>query len=115
MIIFVKDSRNRILAPTMRYTWAAKQVQRGQGHWQWQGGLLTLQLSYPVKSKTREKYFYQIGLDTGYANIGVAVIKVGEKRCLTLFSGTAILRTAEITKLLTERKMYRKARRKNRR
>jgi len=115
VIIFVRDSRNRILAPTLRYGWAAKQVQRGLASWKWRSGLLTLVLAYPVRSKTREKYFYVVGMDTGYSHVGVAVVKVGEKRCLLLFSGTALLRTKEISKLLAARKMYRQNRRHHRR
>lgn len=114
MIIFVKDSRNRILSPTTKVDWMDKILKRGKGKLICRK-LMLLQLSYPITSKSNDEYFYSIGLDTGYSNIGFCVVKQSKSKLIVLFKGTFELRTAEVTKNLTERKMYRQIRRKNRR
>lgn len=114
MIIFVKDSRNRILSPTTKVDWMIKILKKGKGRLICRN-LMLLQLNYPVTSRSNDEYIYQIGLDTGYSNIGFSVVKVSKSKVIALFKGEVTLRTAEITKNLTERKMYRQIRRKNRR
>lgn len=114
MIIFVKDSRNRILSPTTKVDWMNKILKRGRGRLICRKSIL-VQLNYPVTSESNDEYFYSIGLDTGYSNIGFCVIKQSKSKFMFLFKGTFELRTAEITKNLTERKMYRQIRRRNRR
>lgn len=114
MIIFVKDTRNRILSPTTKVDWMNKILKRGRGRLICRK-LILLQLNYPVTSESNDEYFHSIGLDTGYSNIGFCVIKQSKSKFMLLFKGTFELRTAEITKNLTERKMYRQIRRRNRR
>lgn len=114
MIIFVKDSRNRILSPTTKVDWMNKILKKGKGKLICRK-LMLLQLNYPVTSKSNDEYTYSIGLDTGYSNIGFSVIKISKSKMILLFKGEVELRTAEITKNLTERRMYRIIRRKNRR
>ncbi len=114
MIIFVKDSRNRILSPTTKVDWMDKILKQKKGRLICRR-LMLLQLNYPVTSKTNDDYVYQIGLDTGYSNIGFSVIKISRSKIISLFKGEVTLRTAEITKNMTERKMYRNIRRRNRR
>ena len=116
MLIFVRDSRNRILSPTTRFSWVKKVLSRNQGKIQHRGKLYVLTLNYPVTSKTRDTQTqYVIGLDSGYKNIGYAVYKVTKTQVIELFAGEVLLRTEQIKELLTERKMYRNIRRHNRR
>ena len=114
MIIFVKDSRNRILSPTTKVDWMNKMLKRGKAKLICRK-LMLLQLSYPITSKSNDEYFYSIGIDTGYSNIGFCILKVSGSKVLLLFKGEAKLRTADISKLMSERKMYRNIRRRNRR
>ncbi|MBK7107448.1 MAG: RRXRR domain-containing protein [Ignavibacteriae bacterium] len=114
MIIFVKDSRNRVLSPTTKVDWMNKMLKKNKAKLICRK-LMLLQLSYPVTSKSNDEYAYFIGIDTGYSNIGFCVLKESSSKVLLLFKGEVKLRTADITKLMTERKMYRNIRRKNRR
>ena len=63
MIIFVKDSRNRILSPTTKVDWMNKMLKRGKAKLICRK-LMLLQLSYPITSKSNDDYFYSIGIDT---------------------------------------------------
>lgn len=114
MIIFVIDSRNRILSPTMREDWAEKQVKLKKARFI-RRKLIILKLNYAVTSTSRDTYSYSVGLDTGYSHVGFCVVKLSKSKVLILFKGEVELRTSEITKLLKERKMYRNIRRRNRR
>lgn len=115
MIIFVRDSRNRVLAPTVRRKWVSKMIQKGKAKFI-KGRLLTIQLTYPVFDAPRDKdTLYSIGIDSGYKYIGFTVVKVSKNTISKIFTGEVELRTEDIKKLLEERKMYRQSRRRNRR
>ena len=115
MIIFVRDSRNKILYPTIKEAWANKMVRKKKARWL-RRGVVTLQLLYPVLDNPRDtKSYFALGLDSGYKNIGYCLCKVRGNKVLILLKGEALLRTEEIKELLTERKMYRQSKRRHRR
>lgn len=115
MLIFVQDSRNRVLFPTLREDWANKLVVRGRARWS-RKKIVILKLNYPVTSVTRDiNSYFSIGIDSGYGNIGFCILKVSGDKVQKLFSGEVSLRTAQIKELLLERKMYRQGRRRCRR
>lgn len=115
MLIFVKDSRNRVLYPTTKVDWAEKLVKRGKAKWI-RRKVIILQLNYVVKEPPRDKTsYFVLGLDTGYKNIGFCLLKVSVNGTQKIISGEAQLRTDKIKELLSERKMYRNHRRMNRR
>jgi 5-methylcytosine-specific restriction endonuclease McrA len=115
MLIFVKDSRNRALYPTTKVDWAEKLVKRGQAKWI-RKKVIILKLNYQVKEPPRDRTsYFVLGLDTGYKNIGFCLLKISAKGIEKIISGTALLRPEEIKELLSERKMYRQKRRRNRR
>ena len=115
MLIFVQDARNAVLYPTTKVDWAEKMVRRGKAKWI-RKRVIILKLTYVVTDPPRDKEsFFSLGLDTGYKNIGYCLFKITGSKVQKLVSGEAFLRTDEITKLLTERKMYRQAKRRHRR
>lgn len=113
MIIFVKDSRNKILYPTHKKDWAEKLVKRGQAKWI-KHKVIWLQLNYSVSNEPNDQQsHFVIGVDTGYKNIGYALVKITNGIAKILKQGTLLLRTRGITELLVQRKMYRGARRQH--
>jgi len=115
MIIFVRDSRNKILYPTFKEAWANKMVRKKKARWL-RRGVITLQLLYPVIDPPRDtESYFALGLDSGYKNIGYCLCKVRGNRVLILLKGETLLRTEKIKELLLERKMYRQSKRRNRR
>jgi hypothetical protein len=115
MIVFVRDSRNRVLSPTTKMDWVKKQLKSNKAR-HIKGRLLLIQLNYPVISTTRDTdTYYTIGLDSGYKNVGFSIFKISKNNISKLFAGEVTLRTEEIRDLLQERKMYRNIRRRNRR
>ena len=113
MLIFVRDSRNKILYPTLREAWANKMVRKKKARWL-RRGVVTLQLLYPVPDDPRDtKSYFTLGLDSGYKNIGYCLCKVRGNKVLILLKGEVLLRTEEIKELLTERKMYRQSKRRS--
>ena len=115
MLIFIQDARNAVLYPTTKVDWAEKMVRRGKAKWI-RKRVIILKLTYVLTDPPRDKEsFFSLGLDTGYKNIGYCLFKITGSKVRKLVSGEAFLRTDEITKLLTERKMYRQTKRRNRR
>jgi hypothetical protein len=114
VIIFVKDSNNRVLSPTTKVDWVKKIVKQGKGRLILRK-LITLQLHYSVTSQTNDDYNYTIGIDAGYSNIGFCVLKISKSKIILLFKGEFEFNTASISQNLTKRKMYRRIRRRNRR
>ena len=115
MIIFITDSRNRVLAPTIKMRWVNKMIRQRKARFI-KGPILRIQLTYPVLESARDtETYYSIGIDSGYEYVGFCVVKVTKTKAFKLFSGEVELRTADIKKLLADRKMYRQARRRNRR
>ena len=115
MLIFVIDSRNKPLYPTTKEGWAETIVKRGKAKWI-RKRIIILKLSYPINNTPRDQEsYFSIGIDTGYKNIGYCVYKITGTKVQKLFFGEAVLRTPEIKELLSERKMYRQARRRHRR
>ena len=115
MIIFVSDSRNRVLAPTVKMKWVNKMIRERKARFI-KGPILRIQLTYPVLEDARDTdTYYSIGIDSGYQQVGFTVLKVSKTTCSKLLFGEVELRTSEIKELLTERKMYRQARRRHRR
>lgn len=111
MIIFVKDSRNKILYPTHKKDWADKLVKKGKAKWI-KHKVICLQLNYPVLDEPRDKQsYFVIGMDSGYKNIGYKLVKITNGVAKILIGGTFLLRTEEISELLGQRKMYRKLKR----
>ncbi len=116
MIIFVRDSRNKILYPTFKKRWADSVVKKRKAKWLRKNGIVTLQLLYPVPDDPRDtESYFTLGLDSGYKNIGYCLCKIRGNKVLIILKGEALLRTEEIKELLSERKMYRQAKRRNRR
>lgn len=115
MLLFVKDSRNRPLYPTTKIDWAEKLVKQKKAIFI-RKRIIILKLSYQVTKAPRDTLSYFIlGLDTGYKHIGYCLIKVTGSKIQKLIAGEAVLRTEEIKERLTERKMYRQSKRRNRR
>ena len=99
MIFFVKDSRNRILYPSIKDRWAEKLVKRGRAKWI-RRRVIILQLGYEVREAPRDKIsYFSIGNDTGYGNIGLSLVKITGNRVLKILSGTGTLRTAVLRHL----------------
>jgi len=99
--VFVKNQRNKPLMPTtpakariLLKQGKAKVVKRTP---------FTIQLLYPTGETKQE---ITLGVDTGYKFIGLSAVSKKEE----LFSAQVELRT-DISKLLKERRMYRRARR----
>jgi len=116
-IVFLTDARNNIGHPTRRSGWINKKLRNGTAKKiKRYNNLIQVQLLDRVfdKSKSVECEF-RIGIDPGYQHIGFCVYKIYNKKLTNLFSGEVTTRTEEIKKLLTERKMYRQNRRRNRR
>ena len=115
MLFFVKDSRNKMLYPSIKSTWADKLVKQGKAKWI-RKRIIILQLAYEVNESPRDKIsYFTIGNDTGTGNIGFAVYKITGNKVLLLVSGTSLLRSLKLKKLLNARAMYRRFRRRVRR
>jgi hypothetical protein len=116
-IVFVIDARNNIGHPTRRSGWINKKLQNGSAKkLKRYKNLIQVQLLDRVfdKSETVDCEF-RIGIDSGYQHIGFCVYKIYKRKLVNLFSGEVTTRTEEIKRLLTERRMYRNNRRRNRR
>jgi len=115
MLIFVIDSRNKPLYPTTKEKWAKTIVKQGKAKWI-RKRIIILKLAYPVNEPPRDQEsYFSIGIDTGYKNIGYCIYKITGTKVQKLFFGEAVLRTPEIKELLSERKMFRQAKRRHRR
>ena len=115
MLIFVIDSRNKPLYPTIKEKWANAMVKKGKAKWI-RRKFIILKLNYPVNEQPRDQEsYFSIGIDTGYKNIGYCVYKITGTKVQKLFFGEAVLRTPEIKKLVYKRKIYRQNRRQARR
>lgn len=113
MIIFVQDSRNKMLYPTHKKDWAEKLVKQGKAKWI-RRKVVTLQLNYPVNQEPNDQLsYFVIGMDPGYKNIGYKLLKITGTNGKILIGGTCFLRTEKIKELNANRDMYRHAKRHN--
>jgi len=120
MITFVIDSRNNVGHPTRKGRMVRRLLKKGKAK-VLKGSLkkgqpLLIQLLDKVfdKSKTIKANF-RIGIDPGYKHIGYSVFKIYKNHIDLLLTGEVETRTSEITKNLSDRKMYRNNRRGYRR
>jgi 5-methylcytosine-specific restriction endonuclease McrA len=115
MYIFLVDKDRQPLYPTQRMDMIAKWLRKGQARYLRSNKVL--QVFKKFKYKTIAHVKYNIGVDPGYTNIGYSVTKVNTKtnKIVVLVTGTFIINTKDIKKLIAERKMYRNSRRKHRR
>jgi 5-methylcytosine-specific restriction endonuclease McrA len=115
MYVFLIDKDRQPLYPTQRMDMIAKWLRKGQARYLRSNKVL--QVFKKFKYKTISHIKYNIGVDPGYTNIGYSVTKVNTKtnKIIVLVTGTFIINTKDIKKLITERKMYRNLRRRYRR
>jgi hypothetical protein len=116
-IIFTMDARNNVGHPTRRVGWINKKLRDGTAKKLKQyTNVIQVQL-LDKKFNTQETVDceFRIGIDPGYQHIGFCMYKIYNNKITKLFSGEVTTRTEEIKRLLSERKMYRKARRRCRR
>jgi len=125
MITFVIDSRNNVGHPTRKGRMVRRLLKKGKAK-VLKGGLkkgqpLLIQLLDKVFNKSKTiKADFRIGIDPGYKHIGYSVFKIYTKKDKSnhielLLTGEVETRTFEITKNLSDRKMYRNTRRYYRR
>jgi N6-L-threonylcarbamoyladenine synthase len=115
MLFFVVDSRNKVLYPSVKSTWADKMVKQGKAKWI-RKRVIILKLNYAVDAAPNDKVsYFTVGLDTGTANIGYAVYKITNTEVMLILKGTGLLRSLDLKELLETRSRYRRKRRYNRR
>jgi|GEM_PF-745932 len=120
MIAFVMDSQGNIGHPTRNCRMVRRLLKKGKAK-VIAGGIkkgqpLLIQLLDKVfnKSKTTNAEF-RIGIDPGYKHIGYSLFKIYKNHIELLLSGEVETRTSKVTENLSNRKMYRNARRYYRR
>ena len=113
MLFFVVDSRNKVLYPSTKSTWADKMVKHGKAKWV-RKRVIVLKLNYVDDAAPNDKVsYFSVGLDTGTGNIGYAVYKITGNKVLLILKGTGILRSLDLKELLETKSAYRKKRRYN--
>ena len=116
MVVFVMDSRNRLGHPTTKLGMIGRLLRRGKAKIvkKYKDVMLVQIFKRFERSKTIDCEF-RIGIDPGYKHIGFALFKIFKKSITKLFSGEVETRTSDVTKNLSERKMFRNVRRYYRR
>ena len=108
MYYFIIDGRNNILHPTRRTKMIHYWIKSGRARFI--GKNLVRIFKHFNKAKTISCKFI-VGVDPGYKNIGFSISKIYKSQIINILNGEVTTRTSEITKLLQERSMYRRARR----
>ena len=117
MIYFMKDKNGKLGHPTRRADMITKHLKRGTAKIiRRTKDTITIQLlDKEFHDEDTVDVEFRLGLDPGYKHIGFAVFKIFNNNITKLFCGEVETRTPDITKNLTERKMYRRKRRYTRR
>src|SRR6056297_489272 len=113
MIYFMKDKHGKPGHPTRRTDMITKHLNRGTAKIiSRTRDTLTIQFLNKVfdSSKTVDAEF-RVGIDPGVSHIGFSLYKIYKDKIILLLSGELETRTSEVSKNLSERKMYRNSRR----
>jgi RRXRR protein/HNH endonuclease len=105
---FIIDGRNNIQHPTKKHDMISRWIKKGKA--KFVGKNLVQVFKTFEKSKTINCKFI-VGIDPGYKHIGYSIFKIFGNKLQNILNGEVITRTSEITKLIQERKMYRRLRR----
>ncbi len=117
MLYFMVDKDGKLGHPTRRADMITKHLNRGTAKIiSRTKDTLTVQFLNKVfdLSKTVDAEF-RIGIDPGVSHIGFSLYKIYKEKITLLLSGELKTRTSEVSKNLSERKMYRQHRRHIRR
>jgi len=117
MIYFMLDKNGKQGHPTTKFKFVSKQLRDGTAKIVSRTkDTITIQLlNKEFHDEDTVDSEFRLGLDPGYKHIGFSVFKIFKDNIIKLFCGEVETRTPDITKNLTERKMYRRKRRYNRR
>jgi len=120
MLIFIVDSKGKVGHSTHKCDMISRLLKNGRakviGGGLKQGDPIVVKLLDKVFSESEIKDIeYRIGIDPGYRHIGYCVYKIYNNKVVKLFAGEVETRTSEVTKNLSDRKMYRNIRRQHRR
>ena len=105
---FIVDGRNNLQHPTKKHDMIIRWISTGKA--KFIGRDIVQVFKKFDRSKTIDCRFI-IGLDPGYKNIGYSVFKIYKNQIQNILNGEVLTRTSEITKLISERRMYRRSRR----
>lgn len=109
---FIIDGRNKIQHPTKKLDMIHRWIKTGKARFR---GKNLVQVTKNCDSSKTIKCKFIVGIDPGYKNIGFSIFKIFKNKIQNILNGEVTTRTSEITKLLQEKKMFRRNRRSNHR
>ncbi len=117
MLVFVIDKNGKMGHPTRKCGMIRRKLKNGSAKVVRRfGKTIVVQLKeVEFKDEDTIDCKFVLGIDPGYKYIGYYIIKLYKNKVFDILSGEVETRTEEIKKLLSDRKMYRQARRRHRR
>ena len=116
MLYFIIDADGNVGHPTKKADMIRRWLKTGRAKIKDRGAdWMILKITKKIDREKTIPCQFRIGIDPGYLNIGYAIYKVTETKIEKMLIGEAQLRTDKVTENMTERKMYRTARRHYRR